>query len=256
MKKEKLYQCVSSPIIQLLFLFILVLSCRKKDIVQPVIVSMPVDTTLQATDTTGTADTTLGKRYLALGDSYTIGQSVDSVERYPAQTAALLLQLNIRFSPIQYIATTGWTTLNLIDAINTQQPHGPFDAVSLLIGVNDQYQTHDTTNYRSRFTNLLNTAVSLAGNLRSHVFVLSIPDYGVTPFGNNEKEISEQIDEFNAINKQVTLSYGISYTDVTSISRNDAGDASMIAADGLHPSGKQYAQWAQALDSAMYEVLK
>ena len=223
---------------------------------QPIAASPPADTTAHASDTTSSRDTASGKTFLALGDSYTIGQSVDSSQRFPAQTAALLLKQNIRFAPIRYIATTGWTTLNLMDAINLQQPKAPFDAVSLLIGVNDQYQTHDTTAYRSRFTGLLNTAISLVGNKKSRVFVLSIPDYGVTPFGNHDKSISEQIDEFNAINKDVTASYGISYIDVTTISRNDAGDASMIAGDGLHPSGKQYAQWAQALDSAMLKVLK
>ena len=223
---------------------------------QPGVVQPPVDTTTQVTDTTNTKDTAAAKTYLALGDSYTIGQSVDSSDRFPAQTAALLAKQNIRFAPIQYIATTGWTTLNLMDAINIQQPKGPFEAVSLLIGLNDQYQTHDTTNYRSRFTDLLNKAIALSGNRKTHVFVLSIPDYGVTPFGNNEKEISDQINEFNAINKEVTISQGISYTDVITISRNDAVDASMIAYDGLHPSGKQYAQWALALDSMMYEKLK
>lgn len=253
MKKRKFLIRLPLFFIGLFSLFILVVSCRKKEVTLPPV----ADTTVQIRDTTTiTTDTAAAVSYLALGDSYTIGQSVDPALRFPAQTAALLAGQNVYFSSIQYIATTGWTTINLMDAIALQQPKGPFAAVSLLIGVNDQYQTHDTTNYRSRFTELLNTAISLAGNRRSHVFVLSIPDYGVTPFGGNDKGISEQIDEFNAINKGVTVSYGVSYTDVTTIGRNDAGDASMIAGDGLHPSGKQYAQWAQPLDSAMLKVLK
>ena len=256
MKKDRFYNCFRISSVVLIFLFTIIISCRKKDVMQPVVIQPSADTITQVTDTAGTKATAAARTYLALGDSYTIGQSVDSSDRFPAQTAALLAKQDIPFAPIQYIATTGWTTLNLMDAINVQQPKGPFEAVSLLIGVNDQYQTHDTTNYRSRFTDLLNKAIALAGNRRTHVFVLSIPDYGITPFGNNEKEISDQINEFNAINKDVTISQGISYTDVTTISRNDAGDASMIAYDGLHPSGKQYAQWALALDSMMYEKLK
>ncbi len=194
--------------------------------------------------------------YLALGDSYTIGQSVDSSDRFPAQTAAMLINKGINISGIQYIATTGWTTVNLLSAIEKQNPKGPFAAVSLLIGVNDQYQLHDTTGYRLNFTRTLNKAIELAGNNTSRVFVLSIPDYGITPFGGNNKQISEQIDQFNAINKEVTLLYGISYTDVTAISRADANNSSMIAGDGLHPSGKQYAQWAQALEPEMYKALQ
>ncbi len=258
MKNQKHYIPQHLPAILLCFVFIIFISCRKKEILQPGIVS-PVDTISDTNvDTTKLPTDTLliGKTFLALGDSYTIGQSVDSSERFPAQTAALLSVQNIRFSTIQYIARTGWTTLNLKDAINTQQLKGPFDAVTLLIGVNDQYQTHDTANYRNRFTDLLNTSVSLAGNNQQHVFVLSIPDYGVTPFGGNIKDISDQIDQFNTINKDVTNSYGVHYIDVTTISRNNAGDASMIAIDGLHPSGKEYAQWAKALDSVMYETLK
>lgn len=194
--------------------------------------------------------------YLALGDSYTIGQSVDSADRFPAQTAALLNHDSVAVSAIQYIAATGWTTTNLQAAINTANPQGPFAAVTLLIGVNDQYQQRDTTGYRGRFTTLLNTAVSLAGNHKNHVFVLSIPDYGVTPFGAGYYGISEQVDAFNAINKEVTDAYGIDYIDVTIISRNDAGNAAMLAPDGLHPSGSQYAQWAAALAPVMEKRLK
>ncbi len=137
-----------------------------------------------------------------------------------------------------------------------RNPQGPFAAVSLLIGVNDQFQQRDTTGYRGRFTTLLNTAVSLAGNHKNHVFVLSIPDYGVTPFGAGYYGISEQVDAFNAINKEVTDAYGIDYIDVTIISRNDAGNAAMLAPDGLHPSGSQYAQWAAALAPVMEKRLK
>jgi len=192
------------------------------------------------------ADTT-HKRYLALGDSYTIGQSVAENERFPAQAAALLLRDSIYFDPPEYIATTGWTTQNLQDAIAQHQPVGPYDAVTLLIGVNDQYQHLDTGGYRIRFTQLLQQAIALAGNRKQRVFVLSIPDYGVTPFANGATGISQQIDEFNAINKEITLAYGVPYIDITGLSRQAATDRTLIASDGLHPSGKQYALWVGAL---------
>lgn len=209
------------------------------------------------TDTLGTLPLeTNPKIYLALGDSYTIGQSVDSAARFPAQTTAILNRDSTIISGIHYIAATGWTTGNLQAAIGSENLQGPFAAVTLLIGVNDQYQQRDTTNYRERFTRLLNTATSLAGNYKNHVFVVSIPDYGVTPFGANYPGTSVQIDEFNAINKEITKFYRIAYIDVTAISRNDAGDYAMIAPDGLHPSGKQYAHWATALAPVMESGLK
>ncbi len=255
MKKERLSIAFLSFIF-LTFSFLMLLSCRKKESVVTV-VSIPVDSTLipPSTDTTFLDSNSAPKTFLALGDSYTIGQSVDSSERFPAQAAALLLNQNITIAPITYIAATGWTTISLQNAIELQNPQGLFDIVTLLIGVNDQYQTGDTINYRSRFTDLLNTAISLAVN-KNHVFVISIPDYGVTPFASGKPGVSEQIDLFNTINKEVADSYGVNYTDVTGISRADAGDNTMLAVDGLHPSGKQYAQWIQVLEPSIYKVLK
>ena len=242
--------------ISVLFLFTLIISCRKKEAVIPV-GSVPVDSSMMpvSTDSSSSDTDSSAKTFLALGDSYTIGQSVDSSQRFPAQVAALLLKQNIKVVPINYIATSGWTTTDLKSAIEVRKPQGPFDIVTLLIGVNDQYQTGDTTNYRSRFADLLNTAISLAV-FKNHVFVLSIPDYGVTPFGSGRPGVSEQIDLFNQINKEVTDSYGISYTSITEISRADVGDNTMLAGDELHPSGKQYAQWVQLLEPKIYEVLK
>ena len=217
------------------------------------------DSTL--TDTTTTIDTTANVgdfTYLALGDSYTIGESVNEDERFPAQTIALLKNENKLVKQPQYIATTGWTTLNLLDAIATQNPQGPFDIVTLLIGVNDQYQHMDTAGYRIHFTECLNKAIALAGYKKDHVFVLSIPDYSVTPFAqtSDTMQIRKELDEFNAINKQITLSYNISYTDITPFTREAKTDASLIAIDGLHPSGKEYAKWAAALTPEIYDVLK
>ena len=181
------------------------------------------------------------KTFLALGDSYTIGQSVSSPERFPAQTAALLRGNYIKISDPKYIATTGWTTENLAGSISSQMPLGIYNVVTLLIGVNDQYQRHDTTGYRQRFTNLLETSISLADNKPSHVFVLSIPDYSVTPFAANYDTafIRIQLDQFNAINKEVTAQKSCQYLDITGYTRYAKTDLSLLASDGLHPSGKR-----------------
>jgi lysophospholipase L1-like esterase len=219
------------------------------------------------TDTTTNIDTTINKdtssntenfTWLALGDSYTIGQSVNEDERFPAQTISLLKNDSVFIKQPQYIATTGWTTLNLLDAIATQQPHGPFDVVTLLIGVNDQYQHFDTAGYGVHFNQCLLNAIALAGNKKDHVFVLSIPDYSVTPFAQNSDtaQISKEIDEFNAINKSITASFGISYTDITPLTRKMKNNASLTAYDGLHPSGKEYAQWAALLAPEIEKILK
>ena len=222
------------------------------------------DTTMTDTtayiDSTTNMDTTKTSEFtwLALGDSYTIGESVNEDERFPAQTVALLKNENLFITPPQYIATTGWTTLDLLNAIASQKPQGPFDIVTLLIGVNDQYQHFDTGGYRVHFNECLANAIALAGNKPDRVFVLSIPDYSVTPFAANSDttEIRKEIDEFNGINKGVTLSLNISYTDITPFTREVKTDASLIAPDGLHPSGKEYAKWAAVLAPEIEKFLR
>lgn len=219
--------------------------------------SKSMDTLVQTPPIVANIDSA-NKKYLALGDSYTIGQSVNMNERFAAQVTAQLRAAGIKLNEPEYIATTGWTTLNLQASINAQNPQGPYDAVSLLIGVNDQYQTHDTTNYRNNFTQLLNKSVALAGNRKERVFVVSIPDYSVTPFvsQSNKAQVSKEVDWFNAINKQATLSYGIVYIDITPGSREGATNAALIANDGLHPSGLEYKKWADLLFVKMRDVLK
>lgn len=220
------------------------------------------DTTM--TDTTNNTDTAAtpghdgNYSWLALGDSYTIGQSVNENERFPAQTISLLTNDSLLFPALQYIAVTGWTTQNLLYGIEQQNPKGPFDIVSLLIGVNDQYQHLDKNGYSERFEKCLNKAITLAGNKKDHVFVLSIPDYSVTPFAAqmNQAQVSKEIDEFNAINKAITLLYNISYTDITALTREAEKDPSLIAIDGLHPSGKEYAKWAALLAPQVKFALK
>jgi lysophospholipase L1-like esterase len=184
-----------------------------------IVTSLPSCTKKNAVITTpggGPQPTTNNKTYLALGDSYTIGQGVQVAERFPHITAALLRQQNIHLSDPQYIAMTGWTTTNLQNAIN-QTSLGTYDVVSLLVGVNDQYQGLDTAGYRIRFTQLVNKAILLAGNNPKKVFILSIPDYSATPFTPVavKARISSEIDNFNAINKQITLGYNIAYIDIT-----------------------------------------
>lgn len=248
-------------IISLLFSFFVCLACGKeKNIIKPAENVMPPKDTMMnqpAADTLRTSDST-GAKFLALGDSYTIGQSVGENERFPAQTVRLLQSQNINAQYPEYIATTGWTTTNLLSAINSQNPSKDFDIVTLLIGVNDQYQTEDTTGYRERFSELLNKAVEFAGGRKTHVFVLSIPDYGATPFvqQSNKAAVSMQIDQFNAINKEITLQNGITYIDITPSTRQAANDASLIANDGLHPSGKEYAVWAGMLAPLIKKVLQ
>jgi lysophospholipase L1-like esterase len=197
-----------------------------------------------------------GRSWLALGDSYTIGESVGTVDRYPAQTAALLKSAGMPIAEPQYIARTGWTTTNLQEAIGAASLKPKYDIVSLLIGVNDQYRGLDTGGYRLRFTQLLQTAISSAGNDLKHVFVLSIPDYGVTPFGGGSARISQEIDAFNSINKEVSLTYKVNYIDITPISREAHSDQSLTADDKLHPSAKQYQRWAGLLAIGIKQVFQ
>lgn len=201
--------------------------------------------------------TSPAKTYLALGDSYTIGQGVPETARFPNQTAAWLKTNGINLTVTDIIATTGWTTNSLQSAINSQNPAN-HDVVSLLIGVNDQYQTHDTTGYRQRFTLLLERAIQLARGKKENVFVLSIPDYSVTPFaaGYDTARIRLEIDWFNAINKEVTASYNCAYLDITPSTREARYNPSLIATDGLHPSGSEYKKWADRLGLLMLPVLK
>lgn len=191
--------------------------------------------------------------YLALGDSYTIGESVSQNESFPFQLSALLNERkpNVVASP-KVIARTGWTTSELQTAIPADQDlKPPYSIVTLLIGVNNQYRGQSSVDYRNEFKALLHVALGFAGGDKKKVFVVSIPDWGVTPFGKNsgrpQETIAKEIDLFNAINKEETLSLGISYTDITPGSRLAATDLSLIASDGLHPSGKMYRAWAEAL---------
>ncbi len=194
--------------------------------------------------------------YLALGDSYTIGTSLaNDSARYPVQLAARLNRDGIECNDPLIIAQNGWTTGNLIASTDNFQPDSAYSLVSLLIGVNNQYQGRSIEEYTDQFTLLLNRAIQYAGNDTSHVFVISIPDYGVTPFGMNSPNaanISGQIDEFNAVALNIAQEHGVTFYNITDISRQAANDPSLIASDGLHPSGKMYELWIDAY----YEDIK
>ena len=189
-------------------------------------------------------------RYLALGDSYTIGESVPENERWSNQLAELLKsspQLAGREIQVTIIARTGWTTAELWQGIEMRAIQPPYDMVSLLIGVNNQYRGYDINEYREQFRFLLEKAIEYADEKPDRVFVLSIPDWGVTPFaaGRDAAKIAQEIDAFNAVNREEAEKLGVAYVDVTPVSREAANDPSLIAGDGLHPSGKMYAEWAK-----------
>ena len=180
-------------------------------------------------------------QFLALGDSYTIGESVAESERWPMLLVDSLATRGITVSKPVIIATTGWRTDELQNAVDSH-PEGTYDLVSLLIGVNDQYQGKPIEDYPDNFRSLLETAIERAAGKRENVFVVSIPDYGFTPFGEaNRDKIYEELDEYNRLNRSIAEEYGITYFNITDISR--AEDPSLVAEDNLHPSGKQYALW-------------
>jgi lysophospholipase L1-like esterase len=187
-------------------------------------------------------------KYLALGDSYTIGESVAEKERWPVQLAAKLRGNGKNVGEPTIIATTGWRTDNLKNAINIAKPPTDFDLVSLLIGVNNQYQGKPLDQYRIEFEDLLQTAIRLANGNKEKVLVVSIPDYGFTPFGKSKQEkISKELDAFNAACKEITLKAGVQYFNITEISRKGLQDPELVAGDGLHPSGKMYAHWVKLI---------
>lgn len=196
-------------------------------------------------------------RYLALGDSYTIGESVEETERFPNQLAALLADEGMSME-VTIIARTGWTTDELWQGIQAHPIEPPYDLVSLLIGVNNQYRGYDIQEYRAGFKFLLNKAIEYAGGNATHVVVVSIPDWGVTPFatGRDAAQIAAEIDAFNQVNLDETRLAGAQYVNITPISRQAADDEKLTASDGLHPSGSMYMQWAQLALPTVVDILK
>lgn len=195
--------------------------------------------------------------YLALGDSYTIGQSVEEADRYPVKLVDGLRSSALNVKDPKIIARTGWTTSDLIEALNEVLLRPDYNLVTLLIGVNNQYQRQPIELYEEEFRQLLDRAILYANGVKEHVFVLSIPDYAYTPFGQatNSDEISKEIDEYNAINQRITEEKGVEYIYITTISRLGLADKELVAKDGLHPSGKMYEQWVNELLPKVLKVL-
>ena len=196
------------------------------------------------------------RTWLALGDSYTIGQGVEETARFPHQAAALLQEKNLALDTLKYIAMTGWTTYDLDQALKAFRPQR-HTVVTLLIGVNDQYTRVDTSTYRDRFTDLLDRSIELTGGLPKRVFVLSIPDYGVTPWAKrmDTSRIRREIDAFNAINRRITLTRGCPYIDITPLTREGFFNRGLISGDSLHPSGIEYRRWADRIVPLMESEL-
>ncbi len=186
-------------------------------------------------------------RYLALGDSYTIGESVPVDERWPVQLAERLRAENIAVEDPEIIARTGWTTDELSAAIVDTNPQGPYDLVSLLIGVNNQFRGREAEAFRGEFVALVERSIAFARGEPGRVLVLSIPDWGVTPFGQryDPAQVAREIDAYNQIKAQESERLGVYYVDITPISREAIETPSLVAPDGLHPSGAMYARWVE-----------
>ncbi|WP_396143811.1 SGNH/GDSL hydrolase family protein [Flavobacterium sp.] len=216
--------------ISCLLLFTLLVSCSANDTVQ-----------------TSSSGKTI--KYLALGDSYTIGQSVCETCRFPIQLQTELKN-NLTSKDVfvtNIIAQTGWTTTNLKSAIATQNPTNDYDLVTLLIGVNNQYQNRPFSLYEQEFPELVNIAIAKAKGIKANVIVVSIPDYAYTPFGNGNTTISTQIDAYNAFAENYCIQNNITFVNITDITRQGLVQPNLVASDGLHPSEIAYAKFVERI---------
>jgi lysophospholipase L1-like esterase len=201
---------------------------------------------------------TSGFKYLALGDSYTIGEGVWEGDRFPVQAVKILKNSGINVADPVIIAKTGWTTIELNDALQADPITDTYDIVTLLIGVNDQYRGFPVDSYKPWFTTLLEKAIKYAGNRPNHVVVISIPDWGVTPFaeGRDRDEIGGQIDSYNDANKEVAKKYKVKYLNITPDTRDVTMDpAALLAKDGLHYSGQEMGMWAAKLAAILKTIV-
>jgi len=196
--------------------------------------------------------------YLALGDSYTIGESVPLQKSFPYQTVQLLRKEGHNFLAPEIIAKTGWTTDELQQAMQQYTFLAKYDFVTLLIGVNNQYRGRDVSAYKAELEELLKKAIAFANNKPAHVVIVSIPDYSVTPFGQSKEpdKISKEIDVFNSVSKALSIQYKVQYIDITTGSKEAKNDSELIAEDGLHPSAKAYKKWAEKLAAVVAQQLK
>ena len=198
-------------------------------------------------------------KYLALGDSYTIGEGVAPAERWPELLARGLRAQGIALGDPRIIATTGWTSDELSAAMDAAEPLGEWDFVTLLVGVNNQYRGRDCDDYRGQFEALLRRAIALAGGQAGRVLVLSIPDWGCTRFGAESGRdlatVSRELDAFNAAARAIAASLGVAFVDITAVSRERGAEPAMLADDGLHPSAAMHALWAGAALSVASRLL-
>ena len=197
-------------------------------------------------------------RFLALGDSYTIGEGVTDAERWPNQLVELLRADDIHITDLHLIARTAWTTDELADAIDQENPKGPFDLVTLMVGVNDQYRSRPVRDFEGEFKRLLKRARGFAGGRASRTLAVSIPDWGATPFseGRDRGVIGREIQAYNDRGRQLTEAAGITWVDVTEVSRAMQTDPTLVAVDGLHPTGAMYAQWAKLIHPYALRALR
>ena len=213
-------------------------------------------TTISAPHTTAL---TTELRYLALGDSYTIGEAVDEAGRWPMQLARLLRMEGVLVGDPRIIATTGWTTDELDAAITAAEPLGPHDFVTLLIGVNNQYRGRDVEEYRTQFAALLWRAIGFAGGRPDRVLVLSIPDWGVTPFGaasgRDVGQIARELDAYNLAARTACAQRDVAFVDITAVSRTRGTEPAMVADDGLHPSASMYTEWTRLAFPVAHRLL-
>ena len=229
--------------IVIVILSIFLLSCSSDDSASKTAVIPPVPVTPPKTEIP-TTPISGAVKYLALGDSYTIGQSVCETCRFPEQLKSSLKTIypQTDFS-LKVIARTGWTTANLISAINNENPDADYDLVTLLIGVNNQYQQMDFSVYQKEFPQLLSKAIQLAKGDKKNVIVVSIPDYAYTPFASGyssskRAQISNEIDQYNSFAENTCISKGVSFISITDITRQS--NSNLVASDGLHPSETAY----------------
>lgn len=187
--------------------------------------------------------------YLALGDSYTIGEGVPIFDNFPYQTVRLLRQKGLDVNAPEIVAKTGWTTDELMAGIDQTILQKKYDLVTLLIGVNNQYRGRNIDEYAQQYKLLLKKAIQFAGGQKNNVIVISIPDWGVTPFAENRDrdKIRREIDQFNALKQEITQNLGVEFINITLGTREAAQDISFLAKDKLHPSGKEYNRWAEKI---------
>lgn len=256
---------ISESKMKILFLaplYFFIIGCSQDDqnplppqVNDPIVIEDPVEDEIE--DESEFMEDTLNFTYLALGDSYTIGQNVAVEERWPLQLRDVLRGNDVALDTVEIIAQTGWTTANLISAVEKKNFTSSFDIVSLLIGVNNQYQGKSITEYSREFELLLNMAIGLAGGKPDKVFVLSIPDYSVTPFAAHidTAKIKRELIDFNAVNKKIALEYEVAYFDITPLSQKAKDDATLLADDGLHPSGKMYREWVDLIFNDIIKII-